>query len=534
MRKWSLYTAVLALAACSMLAVSTEAAAAECRLELKFVASPTAAGIVTSRSAADQMFRYTYPQYFSKQFNLPEGAILPGTDADDFSKVIEKEPAEYVSENPFRGVAKLGSDQYGFVLDSKPPEPEATKSETEGKAVDAVKDGAAPFAPDAEEEDVAKVDNYCRLYFDLNHNGDLTDDKVIEAIASNVYSSGTYVRNSFPRVDLVVNADGTKIDYAFTFSIYARSYSGHSYASASLNAAAYREGEIELDGETKRVALIDFNSNGRFDDEYAIRTDVTTSGGGVYASYGDMLLIVPDVSAPGYGSPYDITGSDYRNFVSGLVNIKGRFYDMTVSAAGDKLSLEPSSAPMGKVTNPNKGFSAIVYGDKGFVKITGDGSKPVALPEGDWKLYSYTINQTDVGDPKAPENDIADSDEGDNGSLVGMLVAAVKKSGHVATAVRVAQPRYTIVSAQGTKDYAAVKVRKGKTAKMPFGPPYKPVVSASYSTGADTVSLGMSLIGVAGESCSNVTINGARPGKPEFTITTADGEEVAAGSFEYG
>jgi hypothetical protein len=46
--------------------------------------------------------------------------------------------------------------------------------------------------------------------------------------------------------------------------------------------------------------------------------------------------------------------------------------------------------------------------------------------------------------------------------------------------------------------------------------------------------LALSLVGADGEVCSDLRVNGGRPGKPEFTISTPDGEEVASGSFEYG
>ncbi len=70
---------------------------------------------------------------------------------------------------------------------------------------------------------------------------------------------------------------------------------------------------------------------------------------------------------------------------------------------------------------------------------------------------------------------------------------------------------------------------------MPFGPPYKPVVTvASGAPGQRQVSLGLSVVGAAGEVCNNMMVDGKRPDKPEFTITTADGKEVEKGKFEYG
>ena len=69
---------------------------------------------------------------------------------------------------------------------------------------------------------------------------------------------------------------------------------------------------------------------------------------------------------------------------------------------------------------------------------------------------------------------------------------------------------------------------------LPFGPPYKPIVTAYHQAGSTTASLSMSLVGSAGEQCSNLLVGGGRPGGPEFTITGPDGKEVETGKFEYG
>ena len=101
----------------------------------------------------------------------------------DFQKIVKKEPAKYHAEHPLYGVAKLGSKRYGFVLDNKDE----------------------------------KSKGYDRLYFDLNGNGDLTDDKPIDALPSKdrTSSSATFDQSDFPRVDLTIDVDGKKLAYSF-------------------------------------------------------------------------------------------------------------------------------------------------------------------------------------------------------------------------------------------------------------------------------------------------------------------------------
>jgi hypothetical protein len=459
------------------------------------------------------MFRVSSSQRFSMQ-------IGAGQQNQAFSEIVTKEP-QYAAQHPFRGVAKLGSQEFAFVLDSKSPE---TEPEDE------------PEPEEAETESIRRRLNlarrqavgYSRLYFDLNHNGDLTDDGVIEAESESQFSSGTYVRNHFPRVDLTIDADGTKLEYGFFLYVYSRVSTSYSYAAASLSPAVYREGEITLGGKTRRVVLLDFNCNGRFGDPFTVPDEVSRSDGKIYPVYGDMLLVDPDPTPGGYRSPYDPTTSADQHYVSKLLGFDGHFYSLEIASAGDTLTLTPSTVPVGKVTNANDGFRAVVYGDQGLVKISGGGSEPVALPAGDWKLLAYTIDQT--GREPAAEEDEEEEEE-EQASLLKVLADAMFAP---SSSSQISRPRFTLVSARGTKDGPTVEVREGQTVAMPFGPPYRPLVQVGYRQGQDQVSLGLSIVGAAGEICTDIKVDGQRPQAPEFTIVDPEGETVAVDKFKYG
>jgi hypothetical protein len=141
------------------------------------------------------------------------------------------------------------------------------------------------------------------------------------------------------------------------------------------------------------------------------------------------------------------------------------------------------------------------------------------LPAGKWQLQSYTIDRTGYDEPEGQ------TDAGPSllQSLAGALLNRAEPD----------RPKFTMVSARASGEKAAFEVRAGETAELRFGPPYTPRVSASYLQG-DRLSLGMSLVGVGGEACSNLVVDGARPAKPTFTITDPDGKVVESGSFEYG
>jgi len=485
---------IVLIAAVVMLAV-TCVHAESFRLELKRLST-------SSMTPEESVFQSTYPQ----SFYMRSGSVSSRSDRElpAFSKVIKKEPAKYETDKPFRGVAKLGSQHYGFVLDTAAKEDDKDKDKEEKKSTGT--------------KQQFEIVRYNRLLFDLNHNGDLTDDEVIKAVEPRGLSrQSNYFNYSFARVDLTIEADGVQMEYAFNFRVYSYGSTSYSYANASLNAAAYRDGQITLNGETKRIVLVDYNSNGRFDDGWVIDPNTHYSGGGVYSKAGDMVFVAPDARVT---SGYSPTENDSQQYLSKLVNIEGSFYDVKTSPAGDKLSLTPSSIPVGHVTNANKGYRAVVYSDIGFMKISGDDSGKATLPEGDWKLASYTIDRTGFAEEAKEKKESA--------SLLDTLSAALTQN----------QPpsrsRYTRISAHGTDKYTAVKVRGGETVEFPFGQPYTPTVTASHGSGSSTASLAMALVGVGGEQVSGIYVNGSRPPSPEFTITDPDGKKVQTGKFEYG
>lgn len=512
MKRWLIRTA--GAAAVMVTVASAMAAGAEtCSLQLKRLEASSR----TTGPPSDYMFRSVYPQRFYRQIGVKLPSRPGQSDEDEFAKVITKEPASYNSQSPFRAVAKLGTQQFGFVLDSR------KAADKPAAAAEEPKPGAAPGSAKVAPQPLV----YDRLLFDLNHNGDLTDDPVIEAppqVAGHTSISGGYANFSFPRVDLTVDLDGTKIDYAFFLSGYSQSQylSGtqlYQYMYVSLNAAAYREGEITLDGQKVRIVVTDHNSNGRFDDLSGIDANVTGSGGTVYPRQGDMIYVDPQAAAGAYNIGYDATTSDIQHHLAQVLNIGGRFYDLRITPAGDTLTLEPSSLAMGHVRNANRGYRALVYGDQGLLKVSGDADGLAPLPVGAWKLLMYTIDQTDRGEPEKPA--------GTGPSLLDTLAGALLGRADSA------RPKYTMVSARAKADYPAVEVRAGETVELPFGAPYTPRVTGSAQSG-DKISLGMSLVGIGGEVCSNLIVDGGRPGKPAFTITDPDGKVVERGTFEYG
>jgi len=244
---------------------------------------------------------------------------------------------------------------------------------------------------------------------------------------------------------------------------------------------------------------------------------------------GDVLLV--DVGqAPRPAARGSRGGEESRQYISKLAKLGDKFYDLKTSPAGDQLTLTPSTLKIGYVTNANGPFEGMIYGDRGFLAIRGEAGKPLAIPEGEWRLLSYSINVRGWKPPAVAEKGAQSQ------GLLDALAKALIKSDERREEPRYGPPGVSTVEARGTTRCKPVAVRDGETVTLPFGPPYKSVVEASVTSwvGGAPASLSMSLVGSGGEAVSNLVVDGYRPPKPEFTITNPKGEVVEKGNFEYG
>ena len=491
---------LVALGAAALVGWAASAVAQTCELKLNRIGSPDEVVDPLARLLTN-IYQWNSSNRLFMQ--IAEHGVQK-TEADrEFAQIVKKEP-KYASAHPFRGVIQLGSNRYALAFDAKD----------------------------------AKSTAYCRLYFDSNHNGDLTDDKVVEGKLQSVAAS--FSNCQFPRVDLTIDVSGVKVEYSLSISLYTQMAGDFKYASASITPAVYREGQITLEGKQRKVILLDLNGNGRFDDEFAMQENAIGPNGQIFPKVGDAMILDPQPDKVNTFTQYtDYAGSlpTKLNYIAKATTIDGRFYSLKVSPAGDKLTIVPLSAPMGLVASPHEGFKASFYSEAGLATIHCDKSKQATLPEGKWRLLAYTIDQTGWKEPPAKpaaKKDDKKKESGSKteheGSLLGALFSAVAGVGSQAVQVG---PRLTTVSASATRQCPTITVRKGQTVQLPFGPPYKPIVSA-YPAGTDTAQLQLSLTGAAGENCTDIQVNGERPAAPKFTITKGQDEVVLQGVFKYG
>ena len=433
---------------------------------------------------------------------------VPETPAE-FSARVKKEP-EYRCKTPLRGVLELAGTPYLFVFD----------------ATDAVEGG------------------YDRLYFDRNGNGDLTDDGMAlrnedesrvnrrtavnprlmpRATTAAPSAGGTTVaraaapvrtlfgsawpraaaQSAFDGVAVHLTVEGTPLDYTLLPQVSCsqtdRGESKTTSVYAMFRSGQMARGTIELDGKSCQVFLVDSNSNGRFDDAVSFTPYPSGNDERVRPAYGDSLVLAADNG----NMPRVVRTLQEGVHVAPLYVFDGKRYQLTVAPAGSSITLEPWKSGTGTVEFPDTGYTAVLYGDAGFVPVSSDEGKSVEVPAGQWRLYTYTLDKTPAD--------------------------ALNASREPRTRVP-----YTRVAATGSSRCEAINVEKGKTVRAPFGPPYATEVTASPTVRPPTAQLSLALFGKAGEAVTSLYVDGQRPDAPSFVVAGADGRKVESGAFQFG
>ena len=403
--------------------------------------------------ASEQTFATVNPQTMYMRAGQAVGS------GREFAEAVKKEP-EYRCETPCKGVLKVGEGRMLVALDTR--------------------DGTG---------------SYDTIYLDRNGNLDLSDDEPVAR-------SG----KDFPLIEIEApDGQGT-----FTWALRVETYDydsragGTPYRYVRFRTATYREGTVQLDGRDVRIVLLDYNSNGRYDDETTVDPKGNASTGLLYARTGDHMLVDPEEGPPVYRF-YFMTSLAARQPISKLVCINGKCYECSVAPSGATIELLPLKQPAGSLAYDAPRWQMLLLGDAGIIKVMGEGGRPAPVPAGEWKLVEYTAY---YGPSQARRLE-----------------------------------DLTLIAAHGAADASPITVQADKTTAAPCGGPYQLDVVASRPNvlrgqpkekGPVPVNLTLRIAGRAGDVCNNMLVAGERPPKPTFVIATAGGKKVESGAFEYG
>ena len=451
---------------------------------------------------------------------------------EDFARLVRREP-QYRAAEPVRAVVEFGGRKFPLVLEQSDP--------GEG--------------------------DYDLLRFDTAGSGDLTAPPVK---ARNGDRAAGFDRIEFPPVTIRTGEDDGPFEYAFVLSVHVDTgYSYQAYGPPSsdprgegdeelrprepvqvallFETAAYRAGTFLLDGEEIRVALVDLNTDGRFDDFPAPREDEAGAEVPDHRDAFDFGSSEPGVAivfnpqfetadSPWMGQGAWIRG-DHGQYLARLLSLEGAFYDVEVTPSGDRLTLRPTRLPLGAFTNPHDGFRVALSGEYGPLHLGGEANVAVPLPAGRWRLVSYTLQPPE---PEQPQR-----------SVMGALGRAFSSA--LAPGMGAPHRASTRLQAYLPSDTPALEIAAGETTPVSFGPPLKPVVNASWrrnyqivmgedgpgrveaeQPGPRLLDLSLVFLGTAGERVQNITVRGSRPPAPQFEVIDPGGEVVVSGVFRYG
>ncbi len=379
---------------------------------------------------------------------------------------LSAEP-KYQSRMPLYFVLKLGNDEdnaYTMVLD---------ESEATGGGYDV-------------------------LYVDRNNNGDLSDDP---KITGRIESNGEYATTwDFGAAEVMVKYGDRTAPYCVAVECYAYKAAGPPMDESSLPSVelhvrtnGYYTGFVSLGGSNRRIAVVDFNSNGLFNDYFKVPS-LWTSGDRLLAN-GDQILIDTDGDGRLEGRyPGEKELYPYARYVQ----VDGRWYSLDIAAHGAKVEVETAQPRLGTIEiSARKGSYSVQLAPAGGVLKLVPTDQTIQVPADTYRLFRYTAE-------------------------------AKNSSGN------------WCYDARAAKSEKKFEVVENAILPLRLGPPL--FVNVSYRTqdaqadqpkAGDTIVLRLNVTGGRGERCS-IEKNGERPPPPTFKVVNETGKTVLSGDFEYG
>jgi len=336
---------------------------------------------------------------------------------------------------------------------------------------------------------------YDRLYVDADRDRDLSNDPPVEGTCT---KGRGYSRGEFSGAKALVTHGGERVPWHFAARYTSYDDDGRGRISLSVSCACYCEGTVDLGGKQVKLAVVDVDSNGCFNDLFSLPASGAEKDS--FNASGDWLLADADGDGRFAMSSMGMEACGLGRYLL----YGGEVYQVKVSSSGLKLSVAPAQVPCGSLAREGTGpfFAALLTRSNGMLGVQGTG-EAVKLPAGAYKLYlcSFEVKEG-TGD-------------------------AWKVNG------------------EGTPAGPAIHVSPGnKPTTAKFGTPLAVGASVKvYPSGSlnavkpgTTLRMDLDIKGQGSEtySASSITRAGRRLEPPAVKILYKNDKLVASGSFRYG
>jgi hypothetical protein len=451
-------------------------------------------------------------QFVTGFFDMGEDSNLfdpPEQEIDLIKQLIKKEP-ECELPFPVKGVVHIAGQDFAFMLDTPPSDDDEKK-----------------FMPGGSEEGMEYV-YFNRLFFDMNRNGDLTDDGVIHGTSFKF--DGYVLQTWFPRITIPIDVDGQQYEHSMTINAYGfrwyRTVNSDGEpiedpkmiyrCSINCKNAGFRTGKIVLDGQERQVVLFDANADGRFD-------NLKTSE--------DTILFDPELISEELGlTKIGDLRHPFGTYAAQTILLDRKYYDLSITPSGDQVTMTLSEDPVGYLTPTHDEFSAMIStydpdpDSDNFTcqiyELEGDRGDKIPILAGEWIIVYYEIRK-----PGAQDFVEADPNEGFHGSLISLMPPAplkpiliIEGETHLFECESPLIPKIDV--------YTPERLNVA-TEEVPW--PVGIVVRG------DKTEFYLQINDSKGYILRDLIIDGSLPeSPPSFTIRSPEGVEILSDSFEYG
>jgi hypothetical protein len=247
--------------------------------------------------------------------------------------------------------------------------------------------------------------------------------------------------------------------------------------------AGYMAGEVNLDGQPYRLALVDHSLSGRYD-------NVLRGEGTPESARGETYLAI-DLNRNGWLEPPGTDASETFDLLPAL-HVRNAYYSVQVAPDGSSITLTDTKPNFGTLDTGCADLGLALVGEHGLHKLSGSGGK-WQIPAGWHAATGATLNRSDgAGTPW---------------SLHG-------------------------VSSWGR--LARFDIRTGETLSLRAGPPLTVKVHASGLQPNGMIHFALALVGQAGEDYNAAARKGGVPQPPRFSVFDESGRTLGSGVFNPG